>query len=136
MVKRISTLLGLGLVALWLSGLVNSEASLWLTWFNGFAALAAFGIAAFVPPQAPRNTQRGLAVGLAGGLLGLFIVAIATDVVAWQAGWTFAFSCAFLVLGITASPERRAPLSSVSEVPRSNKEFEDNEFEDEKKRSA
>jgi hypothetical protein len=102
MVRGTSIVLGAGLIILWLVGLGNN-ASAWLTWLDGAAALCAFGIAAaIVPDRIGVATAVGAPIALAVGLYVLWIVALAVGSTPWLAWWTFAFACAFLILGLLA----------------------------------
>jgi hypothetical protein len=103
MVRGISVVLGIGLVLLWLVGLSN-HASAWLTWLDGVAALCAFGIA-LLPEGASRQVMSGSPIALAIGLFVLWIIGLAVGAESWLAWWTFAFACAFLLLGIARASE-------------------------------
>ncbi len=109
MVRRISTLLALGLVVLWIAGLGSPTSTSWLTWLDGLAALAAFGIAALTPTYARRSARMGEPVALSVGLFALFVIGLATGATLWQAWWTFAFACAFLILGFSARERKQIP---------------------------
>jgi hypothetical protein len=106
MVRGSSIVLGIGLVILWLVGLSN-HATAWLTWFDGLAALCAFGIAAAVSSEhASTSVVSGGPIALAMGLYVLWIVGLATHAEHWLSWWTFAFATAFLVVGVSASMQR------------------------------
>jgi hypothetical protein len=105
MVRGISIALGIGLVILWLVGLSN-HATAWLTWFNGLGALAAFGVAASAPEGIATSRAAGGPFGLSGALFVLWIVAMVTRADHWLAWWTFAFACAFLIVGFLGSSQR------------------------------
>ena len=109
MVRASSIVLGAGLVILWAVGLGN-HATAWLTWLNGLGALCAFGIAAAIVPNMTLSGRVSPPIVLSIGLFVLWIIALATHAEAWLAWWTFAFACAFLLVGIIASFEHREPM--------------------------
>ena len=119
MLKKMSTLFGLGLVVLWIAGLGSAEATPWLTWFDGLAALCAFGIAAFTPRYATRGTRMGQPIALAVGLFILWAVGLANGATPWLSWWNFVFGCAFLILGVAAGAERQVPgMGTLSDLDR------------------
>jgi hypothetical protein len=98
--RGLSIALGIGLVVLFMVGL-GRNATPWLTWMDGVAALGAFAIAAGA--LATSTSGGGAVIGL-GLLLGvLWILGLSTHAVLWLTWWTFAFSCAFLLVGLVAS---------------------------------
>jgi ABC-type transport system involved in cytochrome c biogenesis permease subunit len=111
MLKSVSTILGLGLVVLWVAGLSSPDAANWMTWLDGLAALCAFGIAAYATPYATRNSRAGMPIVLSVGLFILWLAGQSAGVVPWMSWWNFAFACAFLILGIYSMMERRRPVS-------------------------
>ncbi len=108
--KRISAILGVGLIVLWIVGLGNPNTSSWLTWMDGIAALCAFGIAAFTPDYATRSTRMGLPMAMSVALFAFWLIALSTGVSAGMTWWNFAFACAFLILGISNGAERPVPM--------------------------
>jgi hypothetical protein len=116
MLKKYSTLLGIGLLVLWGTGLRSAEAAPWISWLVGVGALCSFGIAAFTPSYAGKNTKMGEAVLVGTGMFILWILGMSNGVVPWMAWWTFAFACAFLLLGIVLglAPEKRPPMSELA----------------------
>lgn len=111
MLRRISAVLGIGLVILWIVGLGSPEAERWLVWLDGAAALCAFGIAGMAPEVSTRASRVGSTFALSAGLYALWIIGLATDATRWMCWWNFAFACAFLLTGLSASREERAPLA-------------------------
>jgi hypothetical protein len=106
MTRGISLILAVGLVVLWLVGL-SRHATPWLTWLNGVGALCAFGIAGVAGERMRRGFATGTPVALAIGLGVLWIIGLATHAVPWLVWWTFAFACAFLLLGVGGGVETR-----------------------------
>ncbi len=111
MLRGTSIALGIGLVILWLVGL-SDHATLWLTWLDGLAGLAAFGVAAVASDQATGGATVTMArtaggpLGISLGLYILWIIGLATHAERWLTWWTFAFACAFLIFGFLGSSQR------------------------------
>ena len=108
MTRGISVALSVGLVILWIVGL-GQHATGWLTWLDGLGALFGFAIAAGVAPGITRAAASGSPIALAVGLGVLWIIGLATHAEAWLSWWTFAFAVAFLLVGIGAGAQGRAP---------------------------
>lgn len=106
MVRAGMFVLGIGLLILWLVGLGRETAG-WLMWFNFVAGILSIIGGFVVSERVGRNARVGLPIGLSAGLFVLWIIALATDVLDWKAWWTFAFACAYLLLGIAGASERR-----------------------------
>jgi len=105
MVRGISVVLGIGLVALWIAGLTQ-HATAWLTWLDVFGALCAFAVAAGAGARVSTG-QAGGAVALGAGLGILWILGILSRADRWLTWWTFAFACAFVLVGIGAGVGQR-----------------------------
>lgn len=135
MVKSFSTILGIGLVVLWICGLGSPSAAGWLTWLNGVAALCAFAIASYLTPYASRGTRLGLPMTLSLGLFACWIVALTTGVVGWLTWWTFAFACAFFLVGLGGASERPSLVEREAPSPLLRKgEYEKAEAREEERR--
>jgi hypothetical protein len=106
-----SIILGIGLALLWIIALSGSDSTSWLAWLHAVGALCAFLLAGNVSDQSKRAIRIGSTLALSIGLFGLWIVGLATGAVAWQAWWTFAFACAFLLLAAAAGKIRHVPAS-------------------------
>ena len=103
MIRSLSLVLGVGLAVLWIFG-VTYDATAWLTWLDLVAALCAFLIAIGVGAAATgRSVSAGGALALGLGLGALWIIAVATAAIPWLTWWTFAFACAFILLGLLGS---------------------------------
>lgn len=117
MVRGSSIFLGAGLIVLWLVGLGN-HATPWLSWLVAVGGLVGLGIGAAV--SGSTSTNRGFAmpvgapIGLAIALFVVWIVALSVGASAWMAWWTFAFGCAFLILGLLAIGERTPTVPTVT----------------------
>ena len=111
-----ATILGIGLVVLWIAGLGSATAPRWLTWFDGLAALASFAIAAFTPAYASKSTRMGEPIAVSVGLYALWVIALASGATGWLTWWTFVFACAFVGLGIACASERRTPLPTIDTI--------------------
>ena len=113
MVRTLSVILGLGLVVLFIAGLNTAGAHGWLTWLDLVMAICSFTVAGVAAPDASKGTRSGGPVAISIGLFALWIIALATGVVASMAWWNFAFACAFLVVGIAGGTmERATPIES------------------------
>lgn len=126
MLKKYSTIFGIGLLLLWITGMGSEDVPSWMTWLVGLAALCSFGVAAFTPSYASRNSKMGESVLLATGLYILWVAGLVNGVGPWLAWWTFAFACAFLCLGIVVGlqPEKRPPISEIPSQSRMEEEKE------------
>jgi hypothetical protein len=107
MVRGTSIALGIGLVILWIVGLSN-QATGWLTWLDGLAAIVAFGIAAAAVSDGT-GAMAASPIGLSVGLFVLWIVGLTMHSETWLAWWTFAFACGFLLLGLFSGASTRRP---------------------------
>jgi hypothetical protein len=117
MVRGSSIVLGAGLVILWLVGLAR-DATPWLTWFNLLGGLFSFAVAAAITPgRSGYAVPAGAPMALAVFLSVLFIVAMSIGASSWMAWWTFAFACAYMILGLLAIGER-TPTSPTLTHPR------------------
>jgi hypothetical protein len=118
MIRGSSIVLGVGMIVLWLVGLVH-HATPWLTWLTAVGAVAAFGIAAGITPD-----RRGLAlpvgapIGLSIALFLLWIVGVSSGATAWMAWCVFAFGVAFTALGLLAIGERTSSTTPTMTHPR------------------
>jgi hypothetical protein len=99
MLRAISIILALGLVILWLVGL-SQHATAWLSWLDGVGALFGFAIAAVVVSAMERGVRSGATIGLGIGLGILWIIGLAQHRETWLVWWTFAFACAYFLLGL------------------------------------
>jgi hypothetical protein len=99
MIRGFSLLLAVGLLILWLAGLTN-HATPWLTWLDGLGALCGFAVAAGASAAAGRATNTAAPIALAVGLGILWIIGLAMHTEIWLTWWTFAFGCAFFIVGI------------------------------------
>ena len=106
-IKSLAILLGLGLFALWIVGLVGSATS-WLTWIVLAGAVAAFFVASVTPLVGTRGSRSSGIFLVSAALFGLWIAALVVHATVWLAWWTFAIACAFLVLGIVAMAVKSA----------------------------
>jgi hypothetical protein len=106
MLRSVSVVLAVGLVLLWLVGL-NQHATAWLTWLDGLAALCAFGLAIGAGPAVTRAIGAGGPIALGIGIGILWIIGLAMHTEPWLTWWTFAFACAFVVLGVAGGMNRR-----------------------------
>lgn len=106
MVRGWSAVLGVGLVVLWIAGLGNPAAASWLSWLDGVAAFCAFLISGLTVKDSERTRMIAGPVFLSLFLFTLWVIGLATQTVAWQTWWTFAFGAAFLFVGISMGSAR------------------------------
>lgn len=101
MIVRVSSfIIGLFLVAVFISGLAVPGTSAWLTWLQLVGALLAFGIAASPVRRGGALTHGGAPLIISLGLFAMWIVGLALHNAAWLVWCTFAGACAFLVVAI------------------------------------
>jgi hypothetical protein len=98
----------MGLIVLWIVGLSTPviRSAAWMVWMIGVAGLVAFvlsGTSQLVESR-ERRAAGPLAVSLE--LFALWILGMSLGVAMWLDWWTFAFACAFLVLGFLAAAYR------------------------------
>lgn len=109
MLKRLTTVLGVGLLALWAFGLGDARASAWVVWLLGLGSLWSLGIALLssdIPSQAERVTQP---LALAVGLFAVWLIGVTVDSVDWLNRWTFVAALAYLFLGISGFVKKKRP---------------------------
>jgi|GEM_PF-918570 hypothetical protein len=107
MLKRVSTLLGVGLLALWALGLGDTAASSWVVWFLGLGSLWSFGIALFssdIPSQSERIAQP---LALSVGLFAVWLIGITIDSAQWLNRWTFVAAVAYFLFGVSGLTRRK-----------------------------
>jgi hypothetical protein len=107
MIRRVTSTLAWGLLALWLVGVIT-RATTWVTWLDGMAALGAFMVAGDIG----RNTDAASVVAgplmIALGLLVVGVFAATGHAAPWMIVLTFIFTPAFVALAIWAGLRRRA----------------------------
>lgn len=101
MIVRVgSAIVGLFLIATFISGLAIPGTAAWLTWLQLVGALLAFGIAIVPPERESLTTKAGAPLFISLGLFAMWIVGLALHDEAWLVWCTFAAACAFLLLTI------------------------------------
>jgi hypothetical protein len=96
-----SFMFGIGLSILWAMGLGSENSTLWITWLDGAGALAAFTLSAVAGDHGAWHARVGFPVLLAIGLFTGWAVSLALMGSNWQNAWTFAFGCAFILVGLS-----------------------------------
>jgi len=99
MLRAVSFLLGFGLIGLWAAALATDHRTVWLMWMNFAGAVLAFGVGT-IGGRRPALATGATDLLLAAGLLVLWAVGVTGRATAWQSWWTFAFGCAYLLLGL------------------------------------
>jgi len=118
LVRGISLILAVGLIILWLVGL-SQHATPWLTWLDGLGALFGFAIAGGAAVVMARHVGSAASIVLGIGLGVLWIIGLAEHREGWLVWWTFAFACAYLVLGIAdaLAPRAHEPMVTTRTAP-------------------
>jgi hypothetical protein len=109
MLKKLSAVLGFGLLCLWMFGLSNPEANSWVNWFVGLLAIVSFSISAFTPDYPVQRVRVGIPMGISAALFSLGVITLFLNVSAWQKIWTLVFGCLYFGLGIVGAVERKEP---------------------------
>jgi hypothetical protein len=98
MLRIVPAFIGLGLTSLWIVGL-STDATVWLTWLVGIAAMLCFATVGFIPARRG-SLLAAFGLGLlATGLLAAWIVGLRFAATPWLTWWAFAAS---LVTGLAA----------------------------------
>lgn len=114
MVRGFSLALSFGLVVLWLVGLERGGVP-WMAWIDLALGVAAFLLAVIVSPRSRASVRVGGPLTLSAGLFVLWLAGVSTASPAlWLAWWNFAFACAFLLLGLAASPGETASYGDIA----------------------
>jgi len=102
MLRNGDALAGVGLLLLWLAGLVTRSTQ-WLTWVNLILSICAFYLAAYGKDRAagPAGT-----IALACTLFVSWIVALAQGATGWLSWATFGIACFILLVGIGSALSR------------------------------
>ncbi|HEY7954321.1 MAG TPA: hypothetical protein VII38_03475 [Polyangia bacterium] len=98
MVRSSLIIIGLFLLAVWISGLALHAAA-WITWLDFVVAILALGMGAAPIREAGPLGAGGGPVLLSLGLFAMWIVALAIHIEPWIAWCTFAGACAMLIVG-------------------------------------
>jgi len=101
MTRGISSVLGVGLLVLWLVGLGSPNSPMWFVWLDGIAGALAFLIAAAAGPNSSVGARVTGPIALSLGLFALWIIGLASSSPGWLTWWTFAFACSFMLLGFS-----------------------------------
>lgn len=95
----VSFTLGIGLVALWIAGLVSAVPG-WLAWLDMAAAVAAFALAAAYKPKSKHRAWGLASLGLAAAVGAIWLIGLSTSATPWLTWGNFFFACAFLLEGL------------------------------------
>jgi hypothetical protein len=110
MLRTWTVILGLGLAILWIFGVTSRGEAGWLSWLQLVAGIYSLLVAASVDDLSPRRTRVSNTLSISIGLSVLWILALVSPVLRWQAWWTFAFACAYLVLAIVTGARGEPPV--------------------------
>ena len=109
MSRPVVAFVGLGLVVLWVIGRTE-DATAWLLWFEGAAALGVLAVVGLVPARRSARVAGACLLGLSLVLFALWLIAILGDGTPWFAWWTFAFAC--LCLGTAGLVAFQGPIDA------------------------
>ncbi|HVV17259.1 MAG TPA: hypothetical protein VHH90_08660 [Polyangia bacterium] len=99
MTRPLVAFLGLGLTVLWVIAR-SEDATPWLVWFEGAAALGVLGTVGLIPARRSALAAGACLFALALVLLALWLVALLNEGTPWFAWWIFVFAC---LGGVTAA---------------------------------
>jgi hypothetical protein len=108
MLRRVSSILGIGLLCLWGVALGDSSVSGWITWMVGLAAIFAFLIAVMTPAFPTRRERIQRPLEIAFGLFCLWAIGLFTEGAHWISWWSLGFSISFLLLALAGSSKRKS----------------------------
>ncbi len=103
--NRLSAILGVLLLCLWVAGLGSPYARVWLTWLDGLGGVGAFILGAYLPVLSTRKSRISAPLFLASYLLGIGTIGVVTPGSVWQGWWTVGFGAVFFYLSIAAALE-------------------------------
>jgi NO-binding membrane sensor protein with MHYT domain len=111
--------LGLGMTFLWILGLVNLanpdmvsstvnlNASRWLTWLSFTAAVLSYLAAYVTDNRTSRRTVVNGTIALSSGIFAMWLIGLANGAFAFLSWWSFAFACAYAIVGAAAAVQKR-----------------------------
>jgi hypothetical protein len=112
MLRKASSVLGIGLLCLWGFGLGDPGANPWITWMDGLMALFSFMIAVLGPPFPNRSQRVKGPLSVAAGLLFMTVIGFVSPGARWLSWWNLGFGCAYLLLAAAGLPQRHPPFRS------------------------
>lgn len=105
------TVLGIGMVILWIAGLSAPPTSDWLAWLDLIAAVCAFVGVSGTRAQTDQGSRTGGTLAISAGIFALWLGGLVNHTVSWLTWWNAIFACAFLALGIAVSRGKRTTTS-------------------------
>jgi hypothetical protein len=117
MVKGLSLLFGVGLLALSIGGMLIEESGMWLTWLDGLAGLSTFFLTGSDERSNPARASRvGAYLVMGMGLLLFWIMGLAAKTAPWIAWPNLIFASAFFILAfVSGAREEEDWIESPSE---------------------
>jgi len=103
LVRTWLTVLGIGMVVLWIAGLSSPIASRWMVWLDLVAAALTFIGVAGTRETTDRSTRAGGTIALSAGVFAIWLGGMVNGAVPWLTWWNFIFACGYLLVGIAAS---------------------------------
>ncbi len=107
--------LGTGLGVMWLISLGATSSSPVMTWLIGIAAILSFAGAAGTSSLTDRRTVSTGIFALSLGMFGVWLIGLTDGAVQWQTWGSFAFGCAFFVLGVASTSRKTTQVLPASE---------------------
>jgi len=117
MVLRWSVFLGAGLLVLAIIALLTEPGS-WLSWCDLVGAWAAYFVAADIKSESTRGQRVTGPMLLSLALFGAWVAAVQEEELRWLTWWTFAFACAFLILGVVRLIKKEKELNGTGHIER------------------
>lgn len=108
MLRRASSILGIGLLCLWGVGLGDFSVNGWITWMDGLAAVFAFTIAILTPAFPSRREKMQGPLEISFGLFCLWGIGLLLGSAPWVSWWNLGFAMAFLLVGLAGSSKRKS----------------------------
>ena len=103
LLKTWLSVLGVGMVVLWIAGMSSGAASPALTWLDLAAAVLSLVGAAATLSSTPRRTSVLGTIALGAGILAIWLGGFVNGASPWMTWWNFAFACAYLFVGVAVA---------------------------------
>ena len=97
------TVLGVGLAILWIAGLGSFGPTRAIAWLDLIGAVLSFIGVAATTAETTVNTRASGTILLGLGVFASWLIGLVNVAVPWMVWWTFAFACAYLILGIAST---------------------------------
>jgi hypothetical protein len=101
MVRIFPALLGIGLAALWTVGM-SVDATTWMIWVDGAAALFLFASVGVIPDRRSSGWAAFCLGAIAAGLFGCWAIGFGSGATAFLTWWTFVAACLTALTAVAA----------------------------------